>query len=193
MIRTATALAACFLLAATAEAQLIVRPPPARPKPAGVILPPSLPLPGGTLLDRPANTQVRPRFVANPLRPFAFYAPYWPVWDDSYEQQPAVVVNNFVPVPTPAPEPAPPPPPPPELRARLTLDVPAGAHVFLAGREVDAAIRPLILESPVLQSGQAYVFDVRVTWVEGRKTEERSRVVTVAAAESKSLTYTADR
>jgi hypothetical protein len=61
--------------------------------------------------------------------------------------------------------------------------------VLLAGTEVDAAVRPLILESPVLREGQSYTFDVKVSWIEGSKTEERGRKVTVEAGENKSLTY----
>ena len=69
------------------------------------------------------------------------------------------------------------------------MNIPAGSRVWLADKEMDAAIAPLILESPVLKDGQTYSFDVKITWLEGRTTEERKRVVVVDAGEMKSLTY----
>ena len=106
-----------------------------------------------------------------------------------------MVVNHVIPLPVPTPvfQPPAPPPAPPEPRARLTLSVPPGARVWLAGKEIDAAASPVVLDSPALQEGQSYAFDVRVSWVEGRLTEERARVVSVEAGQSKSLTYLAAR
>src|SRR5262249_2511887 len=78
---------------------------------------------------------------------------------------------------------------PPELRVRLNLNGPPNAKVVLAGKDVDTAAQPLVLESPVLKEGQKYTFDVKVSWREGDKTEERARVVAVDAGESKTLTY----
>jgi hypothetical protein len=192
MIRIALAL--CLAFSAVAQAQLIVRPPPAKPVPvpAGVIAPPMLPLPGSPLQTGappqpgvPAQNRLRPFLMTNPFGGLGAYAPYWPAWYDT----PPIVTNNIISLSVPAPVPML-PPPPPELRARLTLNVPLGAHVFLAGKEVDAAAIPVILESPVLQESQAYAFDVKVTWIDGRVKEERSRVVIVDAGSSKSLTYT---
>jgi uncharacterized protein (TIGR03000 family) len=134
---------------------------------------------------------LRPHFVSSPFHNLWGYAPIWPVWYDN-PPPPPTVVNNYIPVPT-APQPALPPAPPPELRARLTLNVPIGARVWLAGNEMDAAATPVILESPVLSEEQSYTFDIKVTWIEGRTTEERTRQVTVPAGESKSLTYVAVR
>jgi hypothetical protein len=191
MIRIATALAVLFIISTTADAQIRIVQQPGRP--AGVIQQPSLPLPGSPLQHMTvAPPKGRPYLVANPYGNFGTYAPYWPVWYD----QPPIVVHNVIPLPLPAPTPVPvivAPPAPLELRAKLTLHVPFGAKVFLAGKEVDAAAIPLILESPVLGEGQAYAFDVKVTWLEGRTTEERARVVTIDGGQSKSLTYTAAR
>ena len=100
--------------------------------------------------------QVAPFLVANPFGGLSAYAPYWPAWYDT----PPIVVNNLIPLPVPAPAPVMMLPlPPPELRT-TDLHVPLEPCV-LAGREVDAAAIPVILESPVLQEGQAYAFDVR--------------------------------
>ena len=92
-------------------------------------------------------------------------------------------------MPRPAPISDPlPTPQPADLKARLTLNVPAHAQVFLGGKEVDAAATPVILESPELREASA-TFDVKVTWKERDKVEERARKVTVDAGDNKSLTY----
>jgi uncharacterized protein (TIGR03000 family) len=75
------------------------------------------------------------------------------------------------------------------LPASLALNVPLGAKVWLGEKEVDANVVPLVLHSPALQDGQHYTFEVKVTWPENGKTEERKRSVTVAAGEETSLTY----
>jgi uncharacterized protein (TIGR03000 family) len=187
MIRIATALAVFSIISTTADAQIRINQQPGRP--AGVIQSPSLPLPGSPLQHMTvAPPKGRPYLVANPYGNLRSYAPYWPVWYD----QPPIVAHNVFPLPVPAPTPMSvivAPAVPVELRAKLTLHVPFGAKVFLAGKEVDAAAIPLILESPVLREGQAYAFDVKVTWLEGSTTEERARVVTIEGGQSKSLTY----
>jgi uncharacterized protein (TIGR03000 family) len=76
-----------------------------------------------------------------------------------------------------------------ERRAQLRLSIPQGSKVWLSGREVDANVAPIVLESPPLQEGQMYIFDVKVTWPDGAKTEERTRSVTVGAGQQTSLTY----
>jgi uncharacterized protein (TIGR03000 family) len=78
---------------------------------------------------------------------------------------------------------------PSDRRARLALDVPANARVWLAGQPVDMTVRPVVLESGVLGPGQTFTFDVKVTWPEGDKTEERTRTVTVDAGNRVSVTY----
>jgi len=184
MIRSLAVFALIFAVCPQADAQIIIR---TSPRPAGVIQPPSLPLPGSPLqhmtVAPPRNT-LRPVVVANPYYNSWGFAPYYP-W---YEGRPQTTIVNNVTLPAPQPIPVA-PPPPPELRARLTLNLPAGSKVWLAGKEMDAAIAPLILESPVLKEGQTYSFDVKVTWLEGRTTEERTRLVAVDAGEMKSLTY----
>ncbi|HEX3148540.1 MAG TPA: TIGR03000 domain-containing protein [Gemmataceae bacterium] len=186
MIRTLSALLALAIVP-NALGQ-IIRPAPGRP--AGVIAPPALPIPGSLTPPgfTPARPLPRPYLAPNPYFNSWGFAPYWPAWYDS--EPPASA--NLVPIPVPTlPAPMPVVPPPvPELRARLTLTVPNGATVWLAGKEVDANVTPLILESPVLQSGQSYTFNVKVTWrVSNKETEERARAVTVEAGESKSLAY----
>jgi uncharacterized protein (TIGR03000 family) len=218
MIRTTLAVAAVLAVAIPAQAQLIIRTgnrPVVRPTlvPGGVIAAPSLPVtPGGPPMapgvigTRPVP---RPYVVGNRYRNLFGYGGYYgyygyggydgylppyydPYLSGLYDTRPLSVTNvNQVPPPVVAPSGVTPAPPPPELRARLTLNVPPGAKVWLAGKEVDTAVSPLVLESPVLASEQSYTFDVKVTWVEGRKTEERGRQVTVEAGDRKSLTYAA--
>jgi uncharacterized protein (TIGR03000 family) len=77
----------------------------------------------------------------------------------------------------------------PDLRARLALDVPTNAKVWLAGNPVDTTVRPVVLESQVLGHGQTFTFDVRVTWPDGSKTEERTKTIAVDAGTRASITY----
>lgn len=189
MIRITAALALALSFAIDANAQVVIRVNPIAPpaRPAGVIPPVSLPIAPGALTTPGVytpHTRLTQRFVANPYYNYWGYTPYWP---GPYETTP-LVVNNYVPVPVAVSQPVP-PPPPPELRARLKLNVPAGSHVWLGDKEVDSAVTPLVLQSPVLQDGQSYVFDVKVKWQEGKSAEERTRKVSVEAGESKSLTY----
>jgi hypothetical protein len=157
-----------------------------------VILAPSLPIAPGSLSPpspvSPARPLPQPFLVPNPFSGLWGFSPYWPMW---YDSDP-IVVTNYIPlVPVPQPPPVSPPAPPPDRKARLVLDVPPSAEVRIGDKVVDAAARPLILESPELRDGQRYAFDVKVSWKERDKTQERSRVVMVDAGESKSLTYTA--
>jgi len=198
MIRTLTPLAVALAVCATAAA---AQPPVIRNgntilQPQGVISAPSLPLSGGTVSPVPSPSTPppplpRPYQVALPYYGPWGYSPYWPVW---YDSDPVPVVNNIVPVPVPvyaAPSqttivlPA----TPTELRARLALTVPMQSRVTVGGKEVDAKAAPVMLESPPLQPGQSYTFDLRVTWPEGNKSEERTRSVTVGAGDQTSLTY----
>ncbi len=195
MMRIAAALVLLPLLAVHAKAQIIIRTNPvhSRPQPIGVIPPPTLPVTRTVALGPPApgirHHRFGSRFYVNPYYSLWGYPPVWPDWD-GYQTTPTIV-NNYIPIPVPTPPEQ--PVPPPELRAQLTLHVPPGSSVWLAGKEVDAAVSPLVLQSPVLNEGQSYTFDVKVKWREGRKTEERSRVVTVEAGDTKSLTYLAAR
>lgn len=186
MIRS-LAILTLFAACSQADAQFIIQTVP-RP---GVIQAPVLPLPGSPLqhsVVRPPQPRFKSAVLAHPYYNLWGYAGYLP-W---YEPTPATtVVNNiYLPVPESA---IIVPPPAAELRARLTLNIPPGSRVWLAGKEVDAAVAPLILESPVLREGQTYSFEVRVTWIEGRSTEERKRTVVVDAGDNKSLTHFAAR
>lgn len=184
MIRSLAVSALLFAACSQANAQLIIR---TLPKPAGVIQGPSLPLPGSPLQHMTFNSapvNLRPAAIRNPYYNLWGFAPYYPWYDG---QNPTTIVNNVVLPASPAVAVA--PPPPPELRARLSLNIPLGSKVWLSGREMDAAVAPLILESPVLKDGQTYSFDVKITWLEGRTMEERNRVIVVNAGEMKSLTY----
>jgi len=201
MIRTLTPLAVVAGLCAAATA---AQPPVIRhgspPQPAGVISAPSLPLAGAMVGPVPSpTTPARP--LPRPWRPYLggglpYYGPwgYSPFWPVCYDTDPVPAVNSAVPVPVPVYTASTPTTvvlasPPEELRARLALTVPLGAKVSLDGKPVDANVAPLVLQSPPLQDGQTYTFDVKVTWPENGKTEERTREVTVGAGEQTSLTY----
>lgn len=153
-------------------------------RPQGVIPPPVLPLAGSP--TPAANLQPPPRHRPLTVHPNSILSGYYPIWPGYYE--PPAIFNTYI-VPPAATAVAPVIAPKAALRARLTLNVPTGAKVFLAGKEVDAAASPVVLESPVLEAGQVYSFDYRVTWPEGKATEERRRIVTVDAGDRKGVTY----
>lgn len=197
MIRTAATLALALALAASAWAQLIVRPPPDPPQPAGVILPPSLPIVGSPTAPSPTpppRVAPRPYLIANPFYDLWGYAPLWPVFYDNpppagpglipIPLQNEVSVVTVAPAATTAAAPAP-------LRARVTLNIPANAQVWVGGQPVKVATVPLTLESPDLDPGQRYTFDLKVAWKERSGEQERKRRVTVEAGQTTSLTYTA--
>ncbi|HJZ92988.1 MAG TPA: hypothetical protein VKE40_19085 [Gemmataceae bacterium] len=200
MMRSLAASAAALAIGAAAHGQVFPRPAThIPPQPAGVIRPVSLPITGSLTPPSPTSPITPfPRRSTNlfpGLTPWAggfSYGGLYPYYyDDPYYYQPAVAA------PVPPPQPVTnvtnlivtTPEQPPELRARLNLNVPPNAKVLLAGKDVDTAAQPLVLESPVLKEGQKYTFDVKVSWREGDKTEERARVVAVDAGESKTLTY----
>jgi len=198
MLRSSAALALLLIASAGAWAQLIARPPPPvfRPagliQPGGVIQPPVVPFVGSNAVPSPTpppRVLPRPFLAPQPFNNLLGIAPYWPVW---YDSEP-IVTTNYIPfpVPTPAPPPISAPPPPPDMKAKLVLNIPSNAEVWLADQQVDSGAQPLILESPELREGQRYAFNVKVKWKERDKMQERSRTVTVDAGESKSLTYTA--
>ena len=182
MIRILAILALLIPWNSATNAQTIVR----TGRPQGVVPPPQLPLPGSPLQHLTFRTPPRVPMAPSPLSSYWWYATAWPVWYD----EPPIAFNNAIQVPAAAP---PLPAAPVELRARLTLNLPPRARVWLGGTEVDANASPVILDSPVLRDGQSYSFDIKVTWPEPGRTEERSRIVRVEAGEGKSLTYTATR
>lgn len=195
MIRTLAPLAVALALCAAAAAQYpVIRTGGVMPQPQGVIPTPSLPSVGALTAPSPVGPPrvlPRPFAVAAPYYGPWGYSPYWPVW---YDYDPVPVMSRVVPVPMPVYT-----PPiqttvvvaeaPKDVRARLALTIPLGSRVWLAGKEVDANAAPTVLESPVLQTGQSYTFDVKVAWADGGKTEERTRSVTVGAGDQTSLTY----
>jgi len=193
MIRTVAPFAAVVALCATAAAQPVIRVGTA-PQPQGVISAPSLPTigtPGAPSPTTPPRPLPRPYVVAAPYYGPWGYSPFWPVW---YDTDPVPVVTRSVPVPVPVYT-APSqttivlPSQPTELRARLALTIPMRSRVWLGGKEMDSNASPVVLESPPLQQGQSYTFDVKVAWPNGDKTEERTRSVTVGAGDQTSLTY----
>src|SRR5262245_50749182 len=199
MFRSTAALALLLVFSAEAWAQLIARPGPRISRPAGVIQPPSLPIAGSLTAPSPtspARVFPRPFLGLNPYYGYGYggYAPYWPDYYDYDSMNAPNVPLATVPEPKQAPISAPPTSaPPPETKARLTLNIPPGALVTLAGQEVDSAANPVLLESPDLREGQRYTFDIKVSWKERDKMQERARKVVVDAGDTKSLTCTAQK
>jgi hypothetical protein len=167
-------------------------------RPAGVVTPIPRPATGvGVTLP---HTNVIPHRMAYNLNPFGFYGgglpfypSFYPDWNDPGQQQP--IINNIIQVPAPAPALVSAPEPvavtPPETKAYLTLHIPQGGKVWSHGQEVDTKAVPIILESPDLKPNQSYTFDVKVSWKEGDRKEERARTLAVPVGENKSLTYSA--
>jgi uncharacterized protein (TIGR03000 family) len=89
--------------------------------------------------------------------------------------------NLAVPAPQPNDHPA---------TARLTLQVPTGAEVTVNGKKVDAGSKR-IFESPDLQTGESFTFDVRVTWLEDGKAVKEARSLTMHPGDHQSLQYLA--
>jgi uncharacterized protein (TIGR03000 family) len=202
MIRTVFPLAAVLLIGTAASAQPAIHNGHGGHtswQPAGVITAPSLPIPvgqvggvPGAIVNRPFPRRFRP---GNAL--FGSYG-YYPAYDwagpDYYDAEAAYPAlawpPQFSPTTYVTPTYTPPAPTvPAERPARLQLTVPLRARVWLAGKEVDAKASPLELQSPPLEPGQTYTFDVKVTWPAGDKTEERTRTVSVEAGERMSLKY----
>jgi uncharacterized protein (TIGR03000 family) len=178
MIRTLPALAVVLAVCATAAAQPpVIRHGNQMTQPQGVITGPSLGFPGALTAPSPSGPAYplpRQSRFATPYYNAWGYSPFWPVWYDTDPSQTTTIV-----LPT----------PPVELRARLALTVPLRSRVWMGGKEVDANAAPLVLESPPLRADQSYTFDVKVTFPDGDKTEERTRSVIVGAGDEKSLTY----
>jgi uncharacterized protein (TIGR03000 family) len=66
--------------------------------------------------------------------------------------------------------------------------VPVGAEVWLQGKKYDVGPSH-IFESPDLNPGETFTFDVRVTWQEKGKKVEEKRVLTMKAGDCQSLQY----
>lgn len=74
--------------------------------------------------------------------------------------------------------------------AQLTLQAPVGAEVLINGKKMEGGANRTF-ESPELQPGQKYTFDVKLSWMENGKKVEESRTVTMGAGEHQSLQYLA--
>ncbi|MFL5341589.1 MAG: TIGR03000 domain-containing protein [Gemmataceae bacterium] len=93
-------------------------------------------------------------------------------------QGPAVM---YVPVPV-----LPPPPPPPEEdpeRAKVTVQVPLTAEVFIQGEKLKQNGATRVFYSPPLDPSLRYRYQVLVRWNQNGKLAERKLDVSVAAGE----------
>jgi uncharacterized protein (TIGR03000 family) len=65
-----------------------------------------------------------------------------------------------------------------QARARLTIDVPVDAKVFLDGQLMTGAVAKRVFQTPVLIAGHTYFYDLRVEIVrDGRTIAETQRVI----------------
>ena len=88
------------------------------------------------------------------------------------------------------PEPEPLPPPDPRLdptRARLTLQVPATAEVFVEGEKLQSVGATREVLSTPLEAGLTYNYSISVRWAEGNKQREQKFKVPVRAGDRPTL------
>lgn len=188
---------AVLAFTAQAEAQFGGRAgPPPPPVPFRGMSPPPVIMPA-TVTRQSALPLIAPPIspIMNRHQPiwgtFGGFA-YYPTYGYS---QPNIIINYNYTYPEPYVPPrnfAVPPPAPnayPNL-ARLTLSVPAGAEVYLAGKKIEMGTQRTF-ESPELKPGESYTFDVRVTWKENGKDVEEKRSLSIQAGELQSLQYIA--
>lgn len=121
-----------------------------------------------------------------------FYSPWGGNWN--YPQS-NFIFNYGLPFPWPyfPPQSLTVPPPAPNTHpnsAMLTLSVPSGAEVSIGGKKVEIS-GTRTFESPDLNSGETYTFDVRVVWKENGKEVVEKRALTMHAGDHQSLQYLA--
>jgi uncharacterized protein (TIGR03000 family) len=74
-----------------------------------------------------------------------------------------------------------------ESPAVLTLQFPAKADVWLDGKKAMNSVETHTLQSPALQPGQSYTFDVKARWKSGGKTYETTRSVVLGPGDRSRL------
>jgi uncharacterized protein (TIGR03000 family) len=74
-----------------------------------------------------------------------------------------------------------------EFPAKLTVQFPAAAEVWLNGKKTDGKGEEQVLTSPVLRPGQTFTFEVKARWQVGGKTYEANRTVTLAPGDKSRL------
>lgn len=70
---------------------------------------------------------------------------------------------------------------------RIDVRVPAGAKIWIGGKETTQGGESRSFVSPPLEPGSDYTYDIRATWKEGGRTVERKRHVTVHAGDRLNL------
>lgn len=187
---TIATLLTIFAVPGNAQISVGLRPSTPSVQLGGVPPPPAVPIPGqGFGRTNLAAPSVAPSVRINPL---GFYSGYWPIypsWDET--ENPRASVNNYFFI-APSQSPAVASLARPMIhvtKAKLRLSIPSGAEVYVSGKKLSSVSGNLILESPELATGEKHLFDLRVTWKEGGRTEERIRQIRVEAGDEKSLTY----
>jgi uncharacterized protein (TIGR03000 family) len=75
--------------------------------------------------------------------------------------------------------------------AKLSLQVPVNAEVYLNDKKTEETGTLRVYESPQLTGGKQYKFDVRIVWTENGKQVEEKRQLTMSANESRTLIFLA--
>ena len=72
--------------------------------------------------------------------------------------------------------------------ARLSLRVPLGAEVWLQGKKIEMG-SSRTFESPELNPGQTFAFDLRINWMENGKAVEEKRTLSMQPGDLQSLQF----
>ena len=112
---------------------------------------------------------------------FPYYSPVYPYYDYDYYGPAAYVPPRNIAALPPIPNDHP-------GTARLLLKVPAGAEVWVQGRQYDVGPNHLF-ESPELKPDETFTFDVRVIWQEKGKKIEEKRTLKMKAGDYQNLQY----
>jgi uncharacterized protein (TIGR03000 family) len=144
----------------------------------------------------PSNSNYNTPYYRSPSN---YFAP--PV---SYYERPYPAAPSYLP---PAPPPTRPPPTtsgldvplvPPALRepesreapAQIEVRVPAGAEVWFGGSKTRRTGTVRLFESPPLEPGKWFSYDVKARWTEGGKEVEQTRKVSIAAGFRSAVDFT---
>jgi len=76
--------------------------------------------------------------------------------------------------------------------ARIEMHVPAGAQVWIEGKKMTSTGDVRRFVSPRLTPGQAYTYDIRVSWNENGREVRKDRQVTLRAGDQQKIEFPSD-
>jgi uncharacterized protein (TIGR03000 family) len=183
-------------------------PPPPRPY-QGFSTAPFIPasvMPQSAFAPSPSPFALIPRQLGSSLTPIGGFYGGFPIYpfDYGYGYQPNVDQNvnvNLTVVPNDygsnwrswanPMEGLPPVEPTNTNTAKLSLQVPPDAEVYLNDKKTEETGTLRVYESPQLTGGKQHQFDVRVLWTENGKPVEEKRQLIMGANESRTLIFIA--